>query len=59
MKFDNVSYNEDWIKSHKSEGAFVAKCKILYPKMSEAKAKEIYTIACPKKEEIAKDKKNK
>lgn len=44
LKYNGIGFNAIWIRKH-NEADFVAKCIVLFPKLNEKQAKELYAIA--------------
>ena len=44
LKYNGIGFNAIWIRKH-NESDFIAKCIVLFPKLNEKQAKELYAIA--------------
>lgn len=44
IKYNGIGFNAIWIRRH-TEAEFVEKCIVLFPKLNEKQAKELYSIA--------------
>ena len=43
LKYNGIGFNAIWIRKH-NESDFVAKCIVLFPKLNEKQAKELYKL---------------